>query len=329
MNPGNTNNPNNAKLMAARTGFVYHEHFLDHDTGAAHPERPDRLRAIVSHFKETNLWSQLQHLIIERADENWLLKVHSAQHLAFIRESCKNGIHILDQGDTHAGKESYDVALLAVGGVLAGVDAVMSGLIDNAFCAVRPPGHHAGSNSVMGFCLINNVAVAARYAQEKFGVRKVAIIDWDVHHGNGTQEIFYEDPSVLYISTHQFPFYPGTGSRGERGAGKGEGYTLNIPMFAGAGEEEYLFAFQTEILPALSMFQPELILISAGFDAHEKDPLAHINLTEDTFARMTSMVREPASKYCGGKLVSVLEGGYDLQALPRSVEAHIRELMKA
>jgi acetoin utilization deacetylase AcuC-like enzyme len=178
----------------------------------------------------------------------------------------------------------------------------------------------------MGFCLFNNVAVAARYAQKKFGLGKVAIVDWDVHHGNGTQEIFYEDPSVLYISTHQYPLYPGTGAKTERGHGAGEGTTLNIPMAAGAGEAEFIEAFEYEIMPALDLFKPELLLISAGFDAHKDDPLANLKLTEDSFAKLTSLLIESAEKNCGGKIVSVLEGGYNLDALAKSVERHVRGL---
>ena len=314
--------------MQSRTGFIYHELYLAHDTGSGHPERPDRLKAITQHLEHTTLSTQLQHSLIDPAAEKWILKVHSSRHWKFVKESCARGIEVLDQGDTHVCPRSYEVALLAAGGVLAGVDAVMSGLLRNAFCAVRPPGHHAESNAVMGFCLFNNVAIAARYAQEKYGVEKVAIIDWDVHHGNGTQEIFYEDPSVFYVSTHQYPFYPGTGARDERGSGKGEGYTLNCPMLAESGEKEYMEAFTREILPALERYKPDLLLVSAGFDAHKDDPLANINLTEESFAKLTTLMLEVAEKCCSGRIVSVLEGGYNLQALAKSVEVHLRELMR-
>lgn len=314
--------------MPSKTGFVYHDLYLEHDTGAGHPERPDRLRAITRHIQNTFLWTQLQRPLIDPASEEWILKVHSSQHWKFVKESCLRGIEVLDQGDTLICAKSYDVALLAVGGVLAGVDAVMTGILRNVFCAVRPPGHHAESNAVMGFCLFNNVAIAARYAQQKYGAEKIAIVDWDVHHGNGTQEIFYEDPSIFYISTHQYPFYPGTGARTENGTGRGKGFTLNCPMRSGSEEREYLETFTKEIIPALDGYRPDLIILSAGFDAHKDDPLANINLTEGTFGKLTILMREVANKYCEGRIVSVLEGGYNLQALARSVEVHLQELMK-
>ena len=206
--------------MASRTGFVYTERFLDHKTGPGHPERPERLRAIVSHLKEVRLASILEPISIEPASEDWISKVHTPAHIRFVRETCLQG-GILDQGDTPVSKDSYEVALLAAGGVIAAVAAVLNGAMENAFCAVRPPGHHATRAESMGFCLFNNAAIGARYAQAGHGLSRVAIVDWDVHHGNGTQEIFYEDKSVFYISTHQYPFYPGTGSRTETGSGEG------------------------------------------------------------------------------------------------------------
>lgn len=310
------------------TGFIYHEDYLKHKAGFMHPEHEGRLIAIIDHLKKSELWKNLLRITPSPADTKWILKVHTADHLKSVKEKCERGIAVLDrEGDTHVCRESYAVALLAVGGVLAGIDAVMSGKVKNAFCAVRPPGHHAESSRTMGFCLFNNVAVGARYAQEKHGLKRVAIVDWDVHHGNGTQEIFYEDPSVLYISTHQYPFYPGTGSAGERGAGKGEGFTLNIPLKAETDGEEYVKLFKEKVLPALQKFKPNFLLISAGFDAHRDDPLAGILLDESTYAEITRMVTIVAEKHCEGRIVSVLEGGYDLKALPRCVEAHLRELM--
>jgi acetoin utilization deacetylase AcuC-like enzyme len=312
--------------MPSRTGLVTNDRFLDHDTGPGHPERADRLRSLSTHLQNVALRAVLPPLSIDRAPEDLLAKVHTRDHLRFVRESCAKGVTVLDEGDTHVSKESYDVALLAAGGVIAGVDAVMSGLLRNVFCAVRPPGHHAERDKVMGFCLFNNAAVGARHAQLHHGAGRIAIIDWDVHHGNGTQNIFYEDGSVYYFSTHQYPFYPGTGSRSERGEGEGRGCTLNIPLPAGKGEKEYVAAFQDEILPAIGQYRPDLIIISAGFDAHRDDPLANMNLTEDSFARLTSLVMESAEKVCNGRIVSILEGGYNLTALARSVEAHLRTL---
>ncbi|MCX6144559.1 MAG: histone deacetylase [Ignavibacteriales bacterium] len=311
----------------SKLGFVYHPDFLKHDTGIGHPERPQRLEALVQHLLGTPLWSQLSHLRPEPAALEWVQAIHPEKYTSMIRSRCHVGEHVLDEGDTHVSKDSYEVALLATGGVLMAVDEVMTGRLDRAFCAVRPPGHHAGTSTVMGFCLFNNVAIGARYAQRKYDIKRVAIVDWDVHHGNGTQQIFYEDESVLYISLHQYPYYPGTGSTGERGAGLGEGFTVNCPMGAGSVEKDYLDAFQTHIHPALHSFQPELLFISAGFDAHKDDPLAGINLTEDSFAKMTNLLLEVTGEYCKGRIVSVLEGGYNLQALARSVTAHLNAMV--
>jgi acetoin utilization deacetylase AcuC-like enzyme len=314
--------------MPSQTGFIYHERFLEHDTGPGHPERPDRLRAIVDHLKRIQLWQELHHLIIDAAPDEYVLSAHSSEYVRFLDRACREGITVLDRGDTYACSKSYDIALLAAGGTIAGVDAVMSGILKNAFCAVRPPGHHAERDSANGFCLLNNAAIAARYAQKKYNAERIAILDWDVHHGNGTQHIFYHEKSVLYISTHQFPFFPGTGSRAERGIDEGNGYTLNIPLFVGAGDEEFSDAFSEEILPSLDNYHPDLIIISAGFDAHRDDPLANLNLTEESFGKFTSMVRDRAERLCHGRIVSILEGGYNLTALARSVESHLRILME-
>ncbi len=331
---GNRNRREGVTSLPAKskTGFVYHDKFLLHHTGIGHPEKPERLKAIVSHLQTTGLWNNLQHLFIDSVPTETIRLVHTHQHIKFVKDRCdqvsESGTGFLDQGDTTVSSNSYDVALLAAGGVIAAVDAVCSGVLTNAFCAIRPPGHHAETNTPMGFCLFNNVAIAARYAQEKFNVRNVAIIDWDVHHGNGTQEIFYNDPSVFYISTHQYPFYPGTGARSERGSGKGEGFTLNCPMKAGSSEADYLQTFKNEIVPVLNTYRPELILISAGFDAHLDDPLANINLTENSFGIFTEILSEVAAKYSDNKIVSVLEGGYNLNALSKSVQKHLEILMK-
>lgn len=307
-------------------GFIYHPDYLKHDTGPGHPERPQRLEALVQHLLSTHLWGKMSHLRPTAAPLEWVHMIHPERHTSMIKVRCERGEHVLDEGDTHVCKESYDIALLAAGGVLQAVDQVMTGRITRAFCAVRPPGHHAEASTAMGFCLLNNVAIGAKYAQRNYGIERLAIIDWDVHHGNGTQHLFYEDDSVLYVSLHQYPFYPGTGAASERGIGRGEGFTLNCPMGAGSVEKDYLDAFQTHILAGLHRFQPQLLLISAGFDAHKDDPLASINLTEDSFAHMTELLLEISAQYCNGRIISVLEGGYDLHALARSVEAHLDKM---
>ena len=302
--------------------FLYDDLFLQHQPPQGHPEQPDRLRSVVQHLKECRLWETLNHLPCIPASSEQLLSVHSLRHVDFVREVCNSGGGLLDEGDTHAVPRSFNVATQAAGAVTVAIDAVLENKATRAFCAVRPPGHHAEHDRPMGFCLFNNVAIGACHAQNKHGIEKVAILDWDVHHGNGTQHIFEEDPTVFYISLHQYPFYPGTGARNERGFGKGEGYTLNIPLPAGTGEERYLKAFTDEIVPALERYKPELLIISAGFDAHKDDPIGGMRLTEQSFGMMTRLVRDIAP------VVSVLEGGYNLQALGRSVETHLRELAR-
>jgi acetoin utilization deacetylase AcuC-like enzyme len=275
---------------------------------------------MIEHLNSSGLWKEMLHIPPAPAGDDQILMLHTQKHLDFIRNTCTKGGGLLDEGDTYAVARSFDVAKLAAGAALVAVDALVQHKVESAFCAVRPPGHHAERDRPMGFCLFNNVAIAARYAQRKHGFEKIAILDWDVHHGNGTQHIFEDDPSVFYISLHQYPFYPGTGAHNERGVGKGEGYTLNIPLPAGTGESRYLDAFSEEILPALTMYEPDLLILSAGFDTHKDDPIGGMELTEDSFARMTSLVKGIAP------ILSVLEGGYNLQALARSVEAHLREL---
>ena len=310
-------------------GFVYDGEYLKHDTGPEHPERPDRLRAIVGHLDKIGMLRNIRQFHPVSAPLDWIQKAHAPSYIQMIERRCLAGETVLDSGDTHVCKESFSVALLAAGGVLRAVDEVMGGDTKKVFCAVRPPGHHAETHSVMGFCLFNNIAVGARYAQQKYGLSRVAILDWDVHHGNGTQEIFWRDPSVLYISTHQYPLWPGTGASNEIGEGAGEGFTLDCPMRPGSGEDEFIGVFRNRIVPALDKFRPELLMISAGFDAHRDDPLANINLTEGSFAAMTGFACEVASKYCEGRIVSVLEGGYNLNALAKSVEAHLSVLQAA
>lgn len=303
-----------------RIGFVYSERFLHHITPAGHPEQPERVSHLVKHLQASGLLDGMDRLDPAPASAADITRVHSAGHVDLIRSACARGGGMLDDGDTHASQESFDVAMLAAGAVLGAVDAVLAGDLDGAFCAVRPPGHHAEHDRPMGFCLFNNVAVGARYAQSRHGIAKVAILDWDVHHGNGTQHIFESDPSVLYISLHQYPWYPGTGAKEETGVGAGKGFTMNFPMPAGTEEEAYLQVFTDQIVPALQTFDPGLLIVSAGFDAHREDPLADIRLTESSFATFTQMIAGIAP------VVSVLEGGYNLDATAKSVEHHLRSL---
>ncbi|MBI3603919.1 MAG: histone deacetylase, partial [Nitrospirae bacterium] len=302
-----------------------------HHAGPGHPESPERLKAIEAHLLKSGLMDQLTPVSVTRRSEEevapWIDAVHAAGYREAIHRAVPpQGVRYLD-ADTGLSPGSWPAALTAVGGVLNAVDEVMSGRVQNVFCAVRPPGHHAESSRAMGFCLFNNVAIAARYLQRQHTIGKVAIIDWDVHHGNGTQEIFYEDPTVFYVSTHQYPHYPGTGGEGETGRGAGKGFTLNCPMPAGQGDDDYERVFTGTIIPAVKDFGPEFILISAGFDAHRDDPLAGMNVTEKGFGGLTRLIRQLADGACQGRIVSCLEGGYNLPALARSVEAHLNALL--
>jgi acetoin utilization deacetylase AcuC-like enzyme len=313
-----------------RTAFIFHPAYLAHDTGPSHPESPERLRTIQRALKESGALARLEQPVLpDRPREgilDWIRMVHSPSHVQRI-ESIRRvkGLDYLD-GDTPVSAGSHDAAVFAVEGTLAAVDAVAAGRATNAFCAVRPPGHHAESNRAMGFCLFNNVAVAARYIQQVHRLEKILIIDWDVHHGNGTQEIFYDDPTVFYFSVHQWPLYPGTGREEERGRAKGEGFTLNCPLPPGRGDLEYAAVFEKILRPAVDAFQPSFILISAGFDAHRDDPLAGMRVTESGFGEMTRCAVGWAERHCRGRIVSCLEGGYNLDALARSVETHIDRL---
>ena len=306
--------------------FVYHPACLAHSNGPGHPERAERLTAIRDHLEAGGLLSRL--LVVEPSPcpVDRLARVHRPEYVEAIRQACDQAPVGLDP-DTAVSRGSWDAALLAAGGALAACDAVLSGRASAAFVATRPPGHHAESGRAMGFCLFNNVAVAARYLRDEHDLDRVAIVDWDVHHGNGTQHVFEEDDSVFYFSVHQFPFYPGTGAAAEQGRGRGRGFTLNVPLPAGSGDARYLEVFEKDLVPALERFRPEAILISCGFDAHRADPLAGMDLTEDGYAALTAIVRREAEHLCGGRIVSLLEGGYELRALGRSAAAHIGELL--
>ena len=254
---------------------------------------------------------------------------HTRDYIAIVKRDVRAGARDLSTGDTALGARSLDVALDAVGGVLSAVDIVVGRKAKNAFCAVRPPGHHASAVRGMGFCIFNNVAVAARYAQKKHGLKRVLIADWDVHHGNGTQDIFYNDGSVFFFSTHQAPWYPGTGPAGETGEGAGKGTTMNCPFPSGAGRSEVLGAVRERLIPAMNSFRPELVLISAGFDSRAGDPLGQFRLTDEDFADLTRMLMDVADKHADGRVVSILEGGYSLTGLAAGVASHVKTLTHA
>jgi acetoin utilization deacetylase AcuC-like enzyme len=305
-------------------GTVWHDRYLDH-AAPGHPERPARLSAIRTALEEAGEWDRLTPVAVRSVDEADLLRVHSAEHLRRVRETAGAGRTVWFDADTYACPASAEAAFLAAGGLCAAVDAVVAGEVDTAFCPVRPPGHHACRSRAMGFCLFNNVAVAARRLQVVHGVQRILIVDWDVHHGNGTQEAFYDDADVLYVSTHQWPHYPGTGGGDQIGRGEGEGATLNYPLPHGAGDEAFLEVID-DALRRAGDFGPEFALISAGFDAHGDDPLAGLRLTEAAYAEATRRVCGLAAATAGGRVVSTLEGGYDADALGRCAVAHVRAL---
>jgi acetoin utilization deacetylase AcuC-like enzyme len=312
-----------------KTGLVYDPRYLEHDMGMGHPESPNRLRAIIQQLEQSGTMAQVTRIEPRMAEDEWITKVHTAAYLASLKQHAPASGRVSLDPDTSMSPGSLTAAYLAVGGALAGIDAMMAKQVDQVFCAVRPPGHHAEANRAMGFCLLNNVAIAARYAQKKHGLSRVLIVDWDVHHGNGTQHSFEDDPSVLFFSTHQYPHYPGTGRESERGRGAGEGYTINVPMEAGEGDDDYRAVFHKVLVPAAERFKPELVIISAGFDAHKDDPLASMGLTESGYAELTGIVAGIAKQYAQGRILSSLEGGYNLTALAASVDAHVRGLLAA
>jgi acetoin utilization deacetylase AcuC-like enzyme len=305
------------------TRLYSHPIYLEHLTPSGHPERPDRLRAI-ERMLEDEKFTALDRVKAPEGDPATILHAHPESFVEKVRNAIpEEGIASVD-ADTSVSPKSWQAALTAIGAANAAVDDVFSGRADNVFVASRPPGHHAEKTTAMGFCLFNNAAIAARHAQKAHGAERVAIIDWDVHHGNGTQDIFWDDPSVLYCSTHQMPLYPGTGAKDETGVGN----IVNAPLSPRTGSEVFRDAFLSRVLPAVNDFAPDLIIISAGFDAHHRDPLAEINLTEDDFDWATGQLMDSASRHASGRLVSLLEGGYDLQGLAFSVAAHVGRMMK-
>ncbi|MCG3177837.1 MAG: Histone deacetylase-like amidohydrolase [Phycisphaerae bacterium] len=313
-----------------RTGWLTHPRYIEHDTGQGHPERPDRLRAICAAVEKAGLLDRLTVIEPRAAEEEHLLAVHEKDYLERLEAACKTGARYIDVPDSAICRDSHAIARLSAGAGLAAIDAIMDGRIDNAFCAIRPPGHHCEVDRSMGFCLLNNAAIAARYAQRVHGLSKVLILDWDVHHGNGTQHIFESDPTVFYCSLHEHPSfcYPGTGYAWEKGEGAGEGATLNIPMPPNSTDAEYQEAFFSRFLPAARQFDPDLVIVSAGFDAHEDDPLASEDLTQACFDWMAKRTKELARQCSGGRLVSLLEGGYNLDVLATCVVSHLQILLQ-
>jgi acetoin utilization deacetylase AcuC-like enzyme len=303
--------------------------FKEHDTGPGHPERPERYDAVTAALTRAGLLKSLGHIAARAATEDEVALCHGRAYIARVKQEIAAGARELSTGDTTMGPRSWDVALDAVGGMLNAVDTVMDARAGNAFCAVRPPGHHARPNQGMGFCIFNNVAIAARYAQKHHGVERVLIADWDVHHGNGTQDTFYSDGSVFFFSTHQSPWYPGTGPAHETGEGKGKNCTMNRPFPAGAGRNEILEVFRRDLARAAQDYKPDLVFVSAGFDSRLGDPLGQFTLSDPDFSELTRVMLEIADKHAGGRLVSVLEGGYSLAGLASAATAHVQTLAKA
>ncbi len=315
----------------ASTGLVQDERFQLHRTGQGHPERPERLVAIARKLAATGIAKRCTPIAVSPVDLDLVRLVHSEEYLQRVRSACAAGDPYIDVADSAICPESWDIARLACGAVVNAVEEVFSGRLSNAFCAVRPPGHHAEHDHSLGFCLINNIAVAAMYLVERKGLSRVLILDWDVHHGNGTQHTFERDPRVLFISLHGHPgiVYPGTGHARERGFDAGEGFTVNVPILPPGKEPVWRAAFDETVRPIVDQFQPQFILISAGFDAHRRDPLAPLELETESYGWLTDELLAMARKHCAGKLVSILEGGYDLAALADSVALHIERLLVA
>ena len=308
-----------------KTGVVQDERYMNHRMGPHHPESPRRLQVLYTMLEGPDMQGHYQKVPVRQAEKDELHLVHSAEYVERLAATAGKDYTYLDP-DTQTSSGSYEAAVLAVGGMCEAISLVNSGQLDNAFALVRPPGHHAERAQAMGFCLFNNVAVGARYAQQYLGLHRILVVDWDLHHGNGTQHSFEDDPSILYFSTHQYPYYPGSGSLNEVGKGEGEGFTVNVPLSTGYGDGEYVGIFEKVLRPLTIEFNPELILVSAGFDIHMADPLGGMAVTPMGFAAMTRSILKMADSCCAGKVVVTLEGGYDLEGLRDSAKAVLREL---
>ncbi|MEW6096280.1 MAG: histone deacetylase [bacterium] len=309
-----------------RVGLVYHPAYLLHET-RVHPENKMRLVRILKYLEESTIKNNLFYIPPRHATVEEVASVHLLTYIKMIERACQTNKKSIDP-DTQICSKSYEVALLAAGGVISAIDAVVAGKkVKRAFALIRPPGHHAEPDKGMGFCIFNNIAIGAKYAQNKYGIKKILIIDFDVHHGNGTQLVFYNDPTVLYSSIHQYPFYPGTGTQLEKGQGEGEGFTINIPLPAKSGDSEYTQAFKSYIVPPALDFNPQLVLISAGFDAHKDDPIGGMRLTNEGYKNIAKLICDIANQTCDGKVVSCLEGGYNLDVLPVVIEEYLLEML--
>lgn len=310
------------------TGIYYHDLFGKHLEGYGHVEGSSRYRAVMDRLRDCPFTERLEFIEALPADPDVIALVHEKEYIDGIISLEIDEAVVLDWGDTVATRDTPKAALYAAGAGVQAARDILDGKVANAFCPVRPPGHHAESGRAMGFCLFNNIAVAARWLTGDGGLDRVAVVDWDIHHGNGTERMFLEDPEVLYVSLHQYPHYPGTGHYNMVGTGKGTGFTLNVPVGAGAGDAKYREEFAGRVIPALDEFEPQMILISAGFDAHADDPLSGALLSTGMYAEMTEMLAAAAARYCNGRILSLLEGGYDLDALADSVEAHVGVLAR-
>ncbi|WP_200761580.1 histone deacetylase family protein [Poriferisphaera corsica] len=312
-----------------RTGLVYNDQFLEHDTGPGHPERPDRLCAIIDKLKQQHIYEQLIPIPFDPINIDQVHRLHDPAYTQRLHEACQSGLRFIDSDDSSISSRSYDIALLAAGGVLAAVDAIMAGNIAQAFCAIRPPGHHAEYAQSMGFCFFNNIALAADYLTDRYGLDRVAIVDFDVHHGNGTQHLLENRSDILVINIHQHPstLYPGTGFAYEEGKEQGTGFTLNLPLQPGAEFTDYRQIFIHKIVPKLNEFKPQFLLLSAGFDASKDDPLASMNLAPSDFSWITNTLKQIAARHADHRLLSVLEGGYDLRSLAECAAAHVQSLL--